>query len=226
MPVNSLIVGWFDGWIERSKFRNKKLPNYPTTQLPNYQKGFTLIEFLVVMGILALVVGSTTIFMSSILKGTNQANAIGEVKQNGQAALDSVERQIRGAVDAQAFGPDHIMIVRRDGDPLQIRCLPRAVDEFGKYTINDHIATAVAADKDYPTVNYVTLSNDDPETGVNIDTSSCKFTVTKADASGPRIAPAVVTLKFTATQGLNAARRVDFAASAEFKTTISLRTYE
>jgi len=56
----------------------------------NLSKGFTLIELLVVLGILVIGVGSTLLFLTSILRGTNQANVTAEVKQNGQAILDSL----------------------------------------------------------------------------------------------------------------------------------------
>ena len=69
MPANSLIVRWFDSWIERIKPSNKNLPNYPTrfarearraTQLPNSRSAFTLIELLVVISIIAILVAAAT----------------------------------------------------------------------------------------------------------------------------------------------------------------------
>src|SRR3989344_4232759 len=64
------------------------------------KNGFTLLEFLVVIGLLSLTIGSILLFLTSVLKGTNQANVTSEVKQNGQVVLDALESQIRKATDA------------------------------------------------------------------------------------------------------------------------------
>src|SRR3989338_2133305 len=105
--------------------RNFSIHHSPFTIHFEVKRAFTLIEFLVVLGILALVVGSITLFLTSVLKGTNQANVLSEVKQNGQATLDSLERQIRGAVDAEAVDSNHLKIIREEAQPLHIKCLVR-----------------------------------------------------------------------------------------------------
>ncbi len=96
--------------------------------MPGHKKfkiddGFTLIELIVVMGILALVVGAITLFISSVLKGSNQAKITAEVKQNGQVTLDSLERQIRGAVDVVGDVNDGstikgIKVIRNDASAM------------------------------------------------------------------------------------------------------------
>ena len=200
--------------------RNKKLKlcQLSTVNCQLFKTGFTLIEFLVVLGILALVVGSITLFLTSMLKGTNQANILAEVKQNGQVTLDSVERQIRGALDAREIGTnnDHLMITRDGADPLHIQCFAQSADK------NDRIGTAVSPIDDPAINNYVSLSNDDPVSGASI--TGCDFRVNAADFSSG--APAVVSISFLAMQGFKAAQRVDFEAQAAFRTTISLRTYK
>src|SRR3989344_764838 len=64
------------------------------------RRGFTLVELLVVLGILSATVGSTLLFLTSTLKGSNQASIVAEVKQNGQVTLDLLEREVRGANNA------------------------------------------------------------------------------------------------------------------------------
>lgn len=182
--------------------------------------GFTLIEFLVVLGILALVVGSITLFLTSVLKGTNQANVLSEVKQNGQATLDSLERQIRGAVDAEAVDSNHLKIIREEAQPLHIKCLVRNANQNGRIgTAVEPIGSTVNPSDE----SYISVSNDDPVSGVNIESADCNLSVIPADFSNG--APAVVSISFAAKQGFKAAQRADFEAQAAFKTTISLRTY-
>lgn len=62
-----------------------------------FQKGFTVIEILVVLVVL-LVVGSiiVTIFTSS-LRGTNKVNSIDSVRRNGNYALEQMGKMIRYA---------------------------------------------------------------------------------------------------------------------------------
>ena len=191
-----------------------------STQHFKVKHGFTLIEFLVVLGILALVVGSITLFLTSVLKGTNQANVLSEVKQNGQATLDSLERQIRGAVDAEAVDSNHLKIIREEAQPLHIKCLVRNANQNGRIgTAVEPIGSTVNPSDE----SYISVSNDDPVSGVNIESADCNLSVIPADFGVN--APAVVSISFVAKQGFKAAQRADFEAQAAFKTTISLRTY-
>src|SRR3990167_9169606 len=87
--------------------------------------GFTLLEFLVVIGLLSITIGSILLFLTSVLKGTNQANITSEVKQNGQVVLDTLESQIRNATDADCMlesGNDclDVKLIRVNTDPLRI----------------------------------------------------------------------------------------------------------
>ncbi len=186
-----------------------------------FKGGFTLIEFIVVLGILGFVVTSTVLFLNSVLRGANQTNITQEVKQNGQAVLDSLDKQIRGAVGVVGVegGPvDYtaIVLTRPNDDPLYIKCFTDGASGVK----NNRIATAVSATG---TPSYVSISNDNTVIGVNI--TGCKFNIVSASVSQGATVPAVVAVSFTANQGLDAPYRQDYAASAPFQTTISLRTY-
>jgi prepilin-type N-terminal cleavage/methylation domain-containing protein len=183
--------------------------------------GFTLIEFVVVLGILGFVVASTVLFLNSVLKGANQANITQEVKQNGQAILDSLDRQVRGAIAASGVdaGPDYttIELVRLNDDPLYLKCF----SPIGN-TQNGRIGSAVSASG--APASYFSIGNDDLINGVNV--TNCKFNIVSATVSSQGVQnPAVVTVSFVVSQGLGAPDRQDFAATAPFMTTISLRTY-
>lgn len=194
------------------------------------KKGFTLLEFTVVIGLLMLAIGSTLAVLLNTLKGSNQANVTTEVKQNGQAILDSFERQIRGATgvectntggtmivvcDAVDVSTLHIKLLRQNQTPLHIKCFaPTAAD-------NGYIGTVVSS-LDNPSDNvYIAVSNTDPVAGVDI--TSCSMVGTKATSGGS--SSAAVTLDLTINQGVQAASRQDFKAKVQFKTTISLRQY-
>src|SRR3989304_7645043 len=97
-----------------------------TVNCRRWRHGFTLIELLVVLGILVTAVGATLLFLTNVLKGTNQANVTAEVKQNGQAVLDLLEKQIRGATAAVEITPNGsssgVNITKTDGNSLYIAC--------------------------------------------------------------------------------------------------------
>lgn len=85
MPKNSLIVRWFDSRIEKIKHSNKKLPNYPTTQLPNFRSAFTLIELLVVISIIAILVAAATASWTNAQKKSRDGKRKSDLKSIQQA---------------------------------------------------------------------------------------------------------------------------------------------
>ena len=183
----------------------------------NYRFGFTLVELLVVLAILSATVGSTLLFLTSTLKGSNQASIVSEVKQNGQVTLDLLEREVRGANNAQLVD-SHLKLTRPVGDPLHIRCFP------GTYTPgsekNGWIGTVISSQDNPSEVLYISVTNNnDPVSG--IDVSACTLNVSQASTGG--LSPAVVSIDFILNQGAKAPSRADFKANARFNTTISLR---
>lgn len=191
-------------------------------------KGFTLIEILVVLGILVITVSSTLLFLTSVLRGSNKANVYAEVKQNGQSVLDSLERQVRNAVDAQQIsveGLNTIKLTRQDQNPLYIIC------KGSDASHNGYIGTLtlVAATDPDPTSSgsFIALTNkDDVNSGVDLDCISdaaCKLQVIPP-SSGSN-SPPIVSLCFYANQATQAPSRQDFLVGLKFKTTISLRKY-
>ena len=199
--------------------------------------GFTLLEFLIVIGLLSITIGSILLFLTSVLKGTNQANITAEVKQNGQVVLDTLESQIRNGTDAVCINPtngsfcasptqptSHIKILRTNSDPLHIRCISSSGT-----TQNGRIEIAVSA-VDLGTIpaNFTSITSQDTVSGVSISGVSvpdCNTIFTIVPSSGGVSDPPIVTLSFTVNQGVAAASRSDFLASVDFQTTISLRGY-
>lgn len=181
--------------------------------------GFTLLEFLVVIGLLSITIGSILLFLTSVLKGTNQANITSEVKQNGQVVLDTLESQIRNATDAVCMLGENdnctdVKLTRVNADPLRIRCVnPDGLTANGRIEIASSLL-------DDPT-NFTSITNTDIKSGVSV--TNCKFNVVLS--SGGVSAPPIVAASFTVNQGVDAPSRQDFLANVDFQTTISLRGY-
>ena len=204
----------------------KKLFPVSSFQFLVFRKGFTLLEFLVVIGLLSITIGSILLFLTSVLKGTNQANITSEVKQNGQVVLDTLESQIRNASDAVCLNwagdlcspadpKTYIKLIRQSADPLHIRC----VNNDGE---NGRIEIAVSAVVlgTIPS-NFTSITSQDTVSGVDI--TNCSFTI--VPSSGGVSGPPIVSMSFRVSQGVAAASRSDFLASVDFQTTISLRGY-
>src|SRR3990167_5504516 len=189
-------------------------------------KGFTLLEFFVVIGLLSITIGSILLFLTSVLRGTNQANITAEVKQNGQVVLDTLESQIRNASDAVCLNPadgslcasptqstTHIKLLRTNSDPLHIRCVNNAGE-------NGRIEIVTSLDQ-LPT-NFTSITSQDTVSGVDIK-DDCSFII--VPSSGGVSDPPIVSASFNVNQGVDAASRQDFMANVSFQTTISLRGY-
>lgn len=187
--------------------------------------GFTLIEFLLVLGILTITIGSTLLFLTSILRGSNQGNVVSEVKQNGQSVLDSMDRQIRNAKTADTVAvPGAASTVRltlSNGLFLFISCANR----LGT-TSNGWIGTLgpQASGVTPGSVNsFAPMTNRDTVAGVDIVCDAAgTFQVT---SSSTTTNSPIVKVGFSANQGVSAPSRVDFLANVRFDTTISLRQY-
>jgi prepilin-type N-terminal cleavage/methylation domain-containing protein len=194
------------------------------------KKGFTLIEFLVVLGILVVTVGSTLLFLTSVLRGSNKATVETEVKQNGQTVLNQLEKQIRNAIDAQdkddfsALGPNTIKLFRQDDIPLYVKCLPYTNPPNA---VNGSIGIVASASTTPPLDSaYISLTNRlDRIAGVDIDCGTPPCGLTVISSSTGVYSPPIVSVCFVASQGKDAPSRQDFQANIKFQSTISLRKY-
>lgn len=166
--------------------------------------GFTLIELLIVIVVLSILGVVAVDLFSSVLKGTNKAQIISEVKQNGQFLQNTLERKIRGATDAQV-NLDLITLTTLAGTeviqfvPACLSCNPKT---NGKITING-----------------ASVTNTDPLTGVDVTTAS--FSLLPLVSSSPKVVQVDITLN----QGVLASTRRDFQANIKLTNTYSLRTY-
>lgn len=166
------------------------------------KSGFTLIEIIVIVGILGFiaVIGSNMFF--SILKGSTKTRVLAEVKQNGSYAINVMERLIRNAKSLENWdgGGEWIEIRDPDDYPTIFSCEDSDGDGF--YDIAS---------------NSASLTSDKVEV---VDCASV-FNVVEGEAG---IRPDAVTINFTLKQAGTVARPEE-EASVNFKTTVTLRNY-
>lgn len=164
---------------------------------------FTLLELLVVIGIVAIVgVIASDIFVN-VTRSYNKAEIITRVQRSGNSVLSQMTGEIRNArrvISPNPGGSDsELTIEDASGNQVTFSFTP------------------AGADNGFVTRNGVAISDNDYETGVNV--TSMNFTV--LDSS-----PAVVGIGLGLEQPLGAPGRVDFQAAMTLQTSVSLRTYE
>jgi prepilin-type N-terminal cleavage/methylation domain-containing protein len=165
------------------------------------RNGFTLIEILVVMSIVALISVFGLSFLSTILKGSSKTNIISELKQNGNYVLDVMSYYIRNSVSIDSCAGSSITLRQWDNTTVTFTKINQ--DDVNK--INSKIAS-----------NSSSLTNSDSVSGVSV--ASLNFT---CDSSKPP----VVNIDFSLTQSAWAQNSAEFTGSVPFSTTVSLRTY-
>lgn len=158
--------------------------------------GFTLIEIIVVFGLLSTVGFITSSIFFTTLKAGTKAELLKEVKQNGDYAISTMERMIRNArqISSRCDGSSQsIEIVNPDYQTTQFSC-------------GNQIASNSAFYSAFLTTDKLVASH-------------CSFTCQKP-ISGPK----TVIIKFALSQK-GSPTRPEEKASATFQTTVSLRTY-
>lgn len=194
--------------------------------------GFTLVELLVVIGIMAVVGGVGSDLFISILKGANKANVINEVKQNGNYALDVMERNIRNAKEAQLGGSptflynDFLILKDINDNYVQFRfVLPTPALTNGKITIATD--DTLRSDNTLDPAFEKDMTNTDLVGGISVTSGTFEIVYPTPPANNPPY----VRINFRAAQGEGAPSRKDYtlgptgAPGLEFLTTVSLRTY-
>lgn len=216
-------------WIRNKKPQRKKQGLLFKVYGFKLTVGFTLVELLVVMGILGVIVGSTLLFLTSILRGSNQASVVSEIKQNGQVVLDTIDRQIRNSQGGRLLSLDDlggsvsaIELAQSDGSYLYLACFA-SVEGVSNGWIG--IATRSTASPPADASGYLSLTNRDVVSGVDIVCNPSPFLTFAIKGVSSDSFPQVVQVAFRGKKGVLASARADFDASADFATTISLRKY-
>lgn len=197
-------------------------------KIKSQNSGFTLIEIVVVFGILALIGGLTSDLFASILKGTNKANTVNEIKQNGNYALSRIERAVRNSSSVVYWDNNNLILNVSDGESnncVKFTIVPANTVTKTNGRIDLYNASSCIYDDDgyndtetFYDVRGSSLMNSNDYSGVSLADGS--FSVSSVSGS-----PSVVLITFTLSQGEKANSRNDYTASEVFQSFISLRTH-
>lgn len=169
--------------------------------------GFTLVELLVVVTLVAIIGLITTQIFIIGFTARSKTEILKEVKQTGDYSLSVIESMTRNAVDIAGAlcntNSDSLTIVNPDGLSTTFDCS------------GTQIASISGLPDPTPTVSLSLTSS-------NVKVTSCNFRIV---CPTPPLSPKYVFVNFTVSQtgsSLPPERR----ASVDYQTTISLRTYQ
>lgn len=195
---------------------------------------FTLIEILVVIAITAIVGVILVVIFANTLRGSNKSQALAVIKQNGQALLENLDKNIRAAdnvVCVTSSGQTLVMV--KKGVYTRYRIIPPDVSSNGSIQQDNPVqptppdsrnnvlvfvdnVNGICNDLD-PLVSPVTLTDTNPSSGVSVDSGS----FSRNQASGYKD---TIGLSFILKPGISAPAAVTGQIDpVEFRTSIELR---
>lgn len=169
------------------------------------QKGFTIIEIIVAVGILGIIAALGTNMFLTIMRGSTKSKNLTTVKQNGEYALSVMERMIRNSSD---------VITNSDGD----------ICESGMTKIK-----IINSNKEETEFSFMDLGGSSYIASNSSRITSDQVLVTNGvfdcDDSVGDFNPKTVVIDFTLDQNTSPAPRVEEEVNINFKTTVTTRNY-
>lgn len=81
-------------------------------------EGYSLIELLIVITIVAILAVTATSFLFTSLSGTGKASNLAVVKQNGDHTIGIIERAARGSLGVSCPAANSLMVSQEFGDTV------------------------------------------------------------------------------------------------------------
>lgn len=198
----------------------------------NFQKGLTLVELLVVVGILSIVsVIILTIFQRT-LQGNNRSLILSSLKQNGQSVLEAMTVSVRNSSnilcpqvssDTLVVEQDRIytryrFVLEKTGinGLVQQDNPQKEIDPATGKKETDTVFINRICIPDYPIPSPVFLTDTDPQKGVSV--KSGQFTRTRTAGFKD-----IIKINFTLSQSVSAPLLTASVDPVIFETTIQLR---
>lgn len=93
----------------------------------NNQKGFTLIEMLLVVLLLALTVGLTSDMLLSLIRSNTKTQVINEIEQQANFVTLKLEKELRDSIDADTGANNSLIITLRSNSTVTYRLTSSSV---------------------------------------------------------------------------------------------------
>lgn len=206
------------------------------------RSGFTLVELLVVMSVLAIAGMLILVIFTNTLKGNNKTQIVGIIKQNGQAVLEVMDKTIRDAdrVVCVTYTPPQSIVTVKDGLYTRYRFTPAVVPTSNGYFTQETFGLPATPPpgtnsnffiRDFeitlctdPSVSSQQITDTNLQTGISVDCQGeCTFNpiYTRDKSAGYKDR---VTIKFAIAPAVGAPPSVAGQIDAvQFQTTVQLR---
>jgi prepilin-type N-terminal cleavage/methylation domain-containing protein len=183
------------------------------------KRGFTLLEIVVVLGIMAIVgLFLTQIFFSTI-RGSGKSQVTSAIKQNGQAAIEAMDKTIRGSdkvVEVCSSGNGMVIYKSKSETSLYTRFVYQpATNTQNGYIFQDNATDCAATEE----ATSLKLTDTNTKTGVSIVSPGAIFSVNSLAGTG-----SLVTINFQVKPGVDVQSVYSDIDPVPLKTTIQLRS--
>lgn len=192
--------------------------------------GFSLIEVLVVVSVLAVLSVMMVDLLSRTLQGSNKTQLLGDIKQNGQTALNTMDTTIQYSDQVFCVGTltssNDTIIMVKSGVYTRLRFYKfsgvTSNGYIGQYTVpqskvSDPTTLNSTLCSDPDTTGEVKLTSDDLNSGVSLQSGSFSYTPNPAYKD-------VVGISFSLGPSVKAPPSFDNQSSAvSFSTTVEVR---
>jgi type II secretory pathway pseudopilin PulG len=186
-------------------------------------KGFTLIETLImisILGLLGIIFANT---LAQGLRGQNKTTTISQARQNGQLVLDQISNTLRGADNVVCIGDygaaiNSTMVILTKGVYTRYRFVPPTTGQNGSIVM-DHPSTYAPGACSELILNPVTLTNTDPINGVSISNGS----FSKSSSAGFKDIVTITFKVFSGVANLGTSENQVAATGVPFSTSVELR---
>jgi prepilin-type N-terminal cleavage/methylation domain-containing protein len=177
----------------------------------NISSGFTLVELLIVVALVAIIGLTTTQIFVMGIRSQGKSEVLKEVKQNGDYALSIIETMVRNAIDIPAScntAYNQLQILNSDGLTTTFECL-----ENGNISSISGLIVA-------PTPTGIPLTSNK----VSVFNCSSAFRIV---CPTPPLSPKYVYVNFSIrSSGSSLTPTPGSFSVLEYQTTVSLRNYK
>lgn len=86
------------------------------------QQGFTLIEMIIVVVLLAVTVGMTSDILMTLIRSNTKTQVLNEIEQQANFVSLKIEKELRDAISVKSDFPNTLSFTTRDGTQVTYTC--------------------------------------------------------------------------------------------------------
>ena len=104
--------------------------------------GFTMIEMLVFLSILIIILSISFLLLLTTFNNSAKAEALKEIRQNGDFAISSMERYIVSAKSTECLSGQSLQVTKLDGGTIDFVCQNETISSDSASLTNDQVVVS------------------------------------------------------------------------------------